>query len=72
MRVNKGINSINTQLVLESSKGERVDAFVRGEHRDLAIGAVLTDVELERKGTDTVIYFMLEQYRLADARPKAA
>lgn len=72
MRVNKGIKSPSTQLVLESSKGQRVDAFARGEHPELVVGAVLTDVKLERRGTDTVIYFMLEEYRIADELPAAA
>ena len=72
MRVNKGIKSTNTQLVLESSKGERVDAFVRGERPELVIGATLTDVKLELKQSDTIIYHMLEQYKIVDAQQQAA
>ena len=72
LRVNKGIQSVNTQLVLESSKKERIDAFVRGEHSELAVGVTLTDVELELKQSDTIVYYMLEKYKVADARRKAA
>lgn len=72
LRVNKGIQSVNTQLVLESSKKERIDAFARGEHPELAVGVTLTDVELELKQSDTIVYYMLEKYKVADARRKAA
>ncbi len=72
LRVNNGIRSVNTQLVLESSKEERIDAFVRGEHPELAVGVTLTDVELELKQSDTIVYYMLEKYKVADARRKAA
>ena len=72
MRVNKGIKSPNTQLVLESSKGARVDAFVRGEHPELVIGATLVDVKLELKQSDTIVYYMLEQYKIMDAQQQAA
>ena len=72
MRVNKGIKSTNTQLVLESSKGERVDAFVRGEHPELVTGATLTDVKLELKQSDTIVYYMLEHYKIMDAQQRAA
>lgn len=72
LRVNKGIKSTNTQLVLESSEGERVDAFARGEHPGLVKGAVLTDVELERKQSDTIIYHMLLRYTVAGVESQAA
>ena len=72
LRVNKGIKSTNTQLVLESSEGERVDAFVRGEDPALVKGAVLTDAKLELRQNDTVIYHMLLSYKVADIQPQAA
>ena len=72
MRVNKGIKSTNTQLVLVDSKGERLDAFVRGEHPELVIGAILTDVKLELKQSDTIVYYMLEQYKILDTQQQAA
>mgnify|MGYP002510220456 CR=1 FL=1 len=72
LRVNKGINSINTQLVLESSKGERVDAFARGEYPELAAGVVLTEAKLEKRQQDTIVYYMLEKFKIADTQPQAA
>ncbi len=71
-RINKGMNSSSTQLKLESSKGDKLDAFVRGEHPELAVGVILVNAKLEKRQQDTIIYYMLEQYEIADAQPKAA
>ena len=71
-RINKGMNSGSTLLRLESSKGDKLDAFVRGEHPELAVGVILANVKLEKRQQDTIIYYMLEQYEIADAQPKAA
>ena len=71
-RINKGINSSSTQLRLESSKGDRLDAFIRGEHPELAAGIVLVDVKLEKRQQDTVVYYMLEKFNVADTQPQAA
>ena len=66
------MNSSSTQLKLESSKGDKLDAFVRGEHPELAVGVILVNAKLEKRQQDTIIYYMLEQYEIADAQPKAA
>lgn len=71
-RVNKGINSASTQLRLESSQGDRLEAFARGEHPELAVGVVLVDVKLDKRQKDTVVYFMLEKFKIADTQPQAA
>lgn len=71
-RINKGINSTSTQLRLESSQGDRLEAFVRGEHPELAVGVVLVDVKLDKRQKDTVVYYMLEKFRIADTQPQAA
>ena len=57
---------------MESSKGDRLDAFVRGEHPELAAGIVLVDVKLEKRQQDTVVYYMLEKFKVADIQPQAA
>lgn len=72
MKINKGIKSTSTRLRLESSKGERLDAFARGEHPELTAGVVLTEVKLEMRRADTVVYYMLEHYKIADVQPQAA
>ena len=71
-RINKGINSISTQLRLESSQGDKLEAFVRGEHPELTVGVVLVDVKLDKRQKDTVVYYMLEKFKIADTQPQAA
>ena len=71
-RINKGINSTSTQLKLESSQGDKLEAFVRGEHPELAVDVILTDVKLEKRQKDTVVYYMLEKFKIADTQPQAA
>lgn len=71
-RINKGINSSSTQLRLESSQGDKLEAFVRGGHPELAVGVVLVDVKLDKRQKDTVVYFMLEKFKIADTQPQAA
>ena len=36
------------------------------------MGVILANVKLEKRQQDTIIYYMLEQYEIADAQPKAA
>lgn len=71
-RINRGINSTSTQLRLESSQGDRLEAFVRGEHLELAVGVVLVDVKLDKRQKDTVVYYILEKFKIADTQPQAA
>lgn len=71
-RINSGINSTSTQLRLESSQGDRLEAFVRGEHPELAVGVVLVDVKLDKRQKDTVVYYILEKFKIADTQPQAA
>lgn len=53
-------------------KGERVDAFARGEYPELAAGVVLTEAKLEKRQQDTIVYYMLEKFKIADTQPQAA
>ena len=72
-RENKGMNgSVSTALVLENAKGARLEVFARGAHPELAVGTVITDLRLAKKQTDTVVYYMLEDFKLADTQPLAA
>ena len=65
-------NSVSTALVLENAKGARLEVFARGSHPELAVGTVITDLRLAKKQTDTVVYYMLEDFKLADTQPLAA
>lgn len=72
-RENKGMNgAVSTTLVLENAAGARQEVFAWGAHPELAVGTVITDVKLEKKQHDTVVYFMLENFKLADIQPQAA
>mgnify|MGYP006922389692 CR=1 FL=1 len=70
-RINKGMNSSSTQLKLESSQGDKLEAFVRGEHPELAVGVVLANAKLEKRQKDTVVYYMLEEFKIAETQPQA-
>lgn len=70
VRLNKELG--NTQLVVESTKGSRADAFVLGLHPELKAGLTLTNVKMQMKQKDTVVYYILEDYRIADIQPQAA
>ena len=72
-RQNKGMNdTVSTALVLENAEGTRREVFIWGAHPELSVGTVITDVKLEKKQHDTVVYFMLENFKLADIQPQAA
>ncbi len=71
-RINRGMNSSSTQLKLESSQGDKLEAFVRGEHPELAVGVVLANAKLEKRQKDTVVYYMLEEFKIAETQPQAA
>ena len=36
------------------------------------MGVVLVDVKLDKRQKDTVVYFMLEKFKIADTQPQAA
>lgn len=36
------------------------------------VGVILTDVKLEKRQKDTVAYYMLEKFKIADTQPQAA
>ena len=73
IKENKGMNGVvSTALVLENAVGTCLEVFARGSYPDLAVGTVITDLRLAKKQTDTVVYYMLEDFNLADTQPQAA
>ena len=70
-KVQGGMKSSSTMVVLEALDGKRIQAFVRGVRPELTAGAYLTAVKLTLKRQDTVAYYILEHYDLA-APPQAA
>lgn len=71
VRIQNGMNGDNTQLVLEASDGKRISAFVRGAHPELTPGTLLTGTKLTLKRQDTVMFYILEDYRVVSF-PQAA
>ena len=45
---------------------------MRGEHPELAVGVVLANAKLEKRQKDTVVYYMLEEFKIAETQPQAA
>lgn len=71
-KVQKGMNSSNTSVVLESREGKRVNAFARGEHKELSSGVQLKNVKLAQRQQDTVVFNILVSYEVMEAAPRAA
>lgn len=63
-RVQNGMSGSNTQLVLETVDGKRINAFVRGAHPELTPEAKLTNVKLTMRKQDTVVFYVLEEYQM--------
>lgn len=61
--VQSGMSGANTRMVLEGQDGKRVNAFMRGAHPELTEGMVITGVRLVMKKQDTVVFYILEDYR---------
>lgn len=66
-----GMNSSNTRLVLETPDGKRLNAFARGEHPALGVGTLLAGTKLTMKKQDSVVFYVLEDYRLVSFQEAA-
>lgn len=71
-KIQKGMNSQNTLVVLEGADGKRINAFVRGLHPALQAGVKLSGTQLTMRKQDTVIFYILEDYRTAGPAQQAA
>ena len=71
-KLQKGMNTHNTLVVLESPDGKRVNAFVRGLHPALQAGVKLTGTRLAVRKQDTVVFYILEDYRIVEPPQQAA
>lgn len=67
----KGMSGQNTQLVLSTPDGKRINAFARGVHPALQAGIRLTGTKLKMRKQDSVVFYLLEDYRIA-IPPQAA
>lgn len=70
-KVQSGMSSASTQLVLGAPDGKKLNAFVRGAHPELTPGTLLTGTRLTMKKQDTVVFYILENYQVMSL-PQAA
>lgn len=70
-RGQNGMSGPNTQLVLEAPDGKRVNAFARGKHPALTPGTLLAGTKLTMKKQDTVMFYILEDYRVVSFQQAA-
>ena len=51
-------------ILREQAGGEQLHAFAMGDHPELLAGTQLTGVKLSMRQQDTVVYYILEDYRI--------
>ena len=61
-----------THVLLEQAGGEQLHAFAMGDHPELLAGTQLTGVKLSMRQQDTVVYYILEDYRIVVHQDQAA
>lgn len=71
-KVQKGMTSTSTSVVLEDRDGKRVNAFAKGEHDGLSSGVRLKNVKLTQRQQDTVVFNMLVGYEIVEPAQQAA
>ena len=71
-KVQNGMSSPSTSVVLKDPEGKTVKAFARGAHEALAPGVLLANVKLSVKKQGTVVFHYLENYEIAGHVHRAA
>jgi len=72
-KVQSGIKgSATTSLTLKGRDGKTVNAFLRGNNAGLLPGAGLCDVVLNMKQQNSVVFYVLESYKIINDMPEAA
>ena len=71
-KLQKGMSAENTQVVLTTPNGKRIQAFARGVHPALQAGVKLKETRLTMRKQDTVVFYVLEDYRIVAPPQQAA
>ncbi len=71
-RPEKVADGVHTHALLQAPDGKHLHIFTVGVHPGITDGAKLTDVKLELKQQDTVVFYILREYRIVDSQDKAA
>lgn len=61
-----------THVLLQRAGGEQIHAFAMGDHPELVANTQLTGVKLSMRKQDTVVYYILEDYRIVVSQDRAA
>lgn len=61
-----------THVLLKREGGEQIHAFVMGDRPELLAGTQLADVKLAMRQQGTVVYYILEEYRIVAPKDQAA
>ena len=70
--IRPGMTTSSTAVSLEYPDNKFVNAFARGEHPALVPGAKLADVKLVKQQQDTLVFYVLEAYKVVGGQEKAA
>lgn len=62
-----GMTRETTQLRLQDPAGKQSIGFLRGYHPEILAGAKLYDVQKQQKQQDTVVYYVLDSFKLVGA-----
>ena len=68
----KGMTATNMTLRLKGADGKELTAFAQGEHPLLVPGTMLSSARLSTRKQDTVVYYVLESYKITEPQAKAA
>lgn len=68
----KGMKTTNMSLRLKGADGKEITAFAQGEHPLLVPGTMLSAARLSTRKQDTVVYYVLETYKIAEPQGEAA
>jgi len=69
-KTQQGMSGMSTSLSLIDANGKKSIGFVRGEHPELKNGAKLFNVSKELRTQDSVVYYLLNSFEIAE--PDAA
>lgn len=71
-RIQKDAKTATTCVKLKSADGKEIPAFAQGEHPLLTLGTMLTETKLAVRKQGTVVYYILESYRIVPPEQQAA
>ena len=65
-------NGVHTHALLKAPDGSQIHVFTIGERPELAKDVQMTGVKLAMRQQDTVVFYILEDYRIVASPNRAA